>query len=75
MPMSITYGYLDTVDVPSISDLILDVNTSTNIAGNLTKIKWNSPTPQAIADLVYDEMTQTEAMAYYKNPVNGWVPE
>ena len=28
----------------------------------------------AIADLVYAEMTEVEAMTYYKNPVNGWVP-
>jgi len=73
--MTIIYGYLDTDKVSSIHDLILDVNTSTNLAGDLSKIKWDSPTPQAIADLVYAQMTNAEAMAYYKDPTNGWTPE
>jgi hypothetical protein len=72
--MSIIYGYLDTIEVPYIHHLILDYGTTTNIDGSLTKVKWNSPTPQELADLVYVEMTQAEAMAFYKNPDNGWVP-
>ena len=72
--MSIIYGYLDTDQVASIHHLILDHGTSTNLDGSLTKIKWDSPTPQAIANLVYIEMTQAEAVAYYKNSDNGWVP-
>jgi len=72
--MSVVYGYLDTEDVPLVNELILDVNTSTNLTGDLTKIKWYSPTPTAIADVVYAEMDRPTAMAYYKNPENGWVP-
>jgi hypothetical protein len=72
--MSIIYGYINTADLDSVSNLILDENTSCNPDESLTKIKWNSPTPQAIADVVYAEMTQAEAMTYYKNPDNGWVP-
>jgi hypothetical protein len=72
--MNIIYGYIDTSDLASVNDLILDGNTSCNPDESLTKIKWNSPTPQAIADVVYAEMTQAEAMTFYKNPDNGWVP-
>ena len=72
--MSIIYGYINTSDLDSVSNLILDENTSCNPDGSLTKIKWNSPTPQAISNVVYIEMTRAEAMDYYKNPSNGWNP-
>jgi hypothetical protein len=75
--MSIIYGYLDTDKYSSIFDLIIDKNVEpdTNIDGTLCKAKWNSPTPQAIADVVYVEVDRATAMAYYKTPGNGWVPE
>jgi len=65
-------------DLESVRSAISEKNgVRCNLAGTRCIVKWEGATPQAILDLsdVGTIKTQTEAIAYYNDPINGWAEE